>query len=84
MWNKTERKGKVDQAKGKVKQAVGSLTGNHDLKAEGHVDETARDRRPVHSHLRLGTSRLPDQLGVFARLGRLLPLRGLRPCLGRG
>jgi uncharacterized protein YjbJ (UPF0337 family) len=40
MWNKNERNGNVDQAKGKVKQVVGTLTGNDDLKAEGHVDET--------------------------------------------
>jgi uncharacterized protein YjbJ (UPF0337 family) len=40
MWNKNERNGKVDQAKGKVKQAVGTLTRNDDLKAEGQVDET--------------------------------------------
>jgi uncharacterized protein YjbJ (UPF0337 family) len=41
MWNKNERDGKVDQAKGKIKQAVGTLTGNDELKAEGQVDETA-------------------------------------------
>lgn len=41
MWNKNERKGKVDKAKGKVKQAVGTLTGDDDLKAEGRADETA-------------------------------------------
>ena len=40
MWNKNERNGKTDQAKGKVKQAVGDLTGNDKLKAEGRVDET--------------------------------------------
>ena len=40
MWNKNERNGHVDQAKGKVKQAVGTLTGDDDLKAEGQVDET--------------------------------------------
>ena len=39
MWNKTERDGKIDQAKGKVKQAVGNLTHDDDLKAEGKVDE---------------------------------------------
>ena len=39
MWNKNERQGKVDQAKGKVKQAVGTLTGNDRLKAEGQADE---------------------------------------------
>jgi uncharacterized protein YjbJ (UPF0337 family) len=31
----------MDQAKGKVKQAVGSLTGNESLKQEGKDDETA-------------------------------------------
>ncbi len=40
MWNKNERDGNVDQAKGKVKQAVGDLVGNDKLKAEGKVDET--------------------------------------------
>jgi uncharacterized protein YjbJ (UPF0337 family) len=39
-WNKTERNGTVDQAKGKVKQAIGTLTRNDELKAEGYVDET--------------------------------------------
>ena len=39
MWNKNERNGKVDQAKGKVKQAVGALTGDNRLKAKGRVDE---------------------------------------------
>jgi uncharacterized protein YjbJ (UPF0337 family) len=40
MWNKIERNGKIDQAKGKVKQAVGDLTANDRLRAEGDVDET--------------------------------------------
>jgi uncharacterized protein YjbJ (UPF0337 family) len=40
MWNKNERQGKVDQAKGKVKQAVGTLTRNDELTAEGQTDET--------------------------------------------
>jgi uncharacterized protein YjbJ (UPF0337 family) len=40
MWNKTERDGKVDEAKGRVKQAVGALTGDDKLKSEGQVDET--------------------------------------------
>jgi uncharacterized protein YjbJ (UPF0337 family) len=39
MWNKNERAGKIDQAKGRAKQAVGDLTGNRKLKAEGQVDE---------------------------------------------
>ena len=40
MWNRNERTGKVDQAKGKLKQTVGILTGDDDLQAEGQVDET--------------------------------------------
>jgi uncharacterized protein YjbJ (UPF0337 family) len=40
MWNKNERDGKIDQAKGKVKQAVGDLTGNDTLRAEGKGDES--------------------------------------------
>ena len=40
MWNKNQRDGKTDQAKGRVKQAVGDLTGNDELKADGEVDET--------------------------------------------
>ena len=39
MWNKHERDGKLDQAKGRAKQAVGDLTGNKTLKAEGQMDE---------------------------------------------
>jgi uncharacterized protein YjbJ (UPF0337 family) len=39
MWNKDERDGKIDRAKGTVKQAVGSLTHDDDLKSEGRADE---------------------------------------------
>jgi uncharacterized protein YjbJ (UPF0337 family) len=33
--------GETDQAKGRVKQAAGDLTGNDDLKREGKADEAA-------------------------------------------
>jgi uncharacterized protein YjbJ (UPF0337 family) len=33
MWNKNEQNGKIDQAKGKVKQAVAAVTKDDDLKA---------------------------------------------------
>ncbi|MFO7691930.1 MAG: CsbD family protein [Vicinamibacterales bacterium] len=39
MWNKNERDGKIDQAKGRAKQAVGDLTGDEKIKAEGEMDE---------------------------------------------
>jgi uncharacterized protein YjbJ (UPF0337 family) len=40
VWNKNEREGTANQAKGRVKQAVGTLTGNADLKTEGVIDES--------------------------------------------
>lgn len=33
--------GEMDQAKGRMKQAVGDLTDDRDMKAEGKADETA-------------------------------------------
>ena len=41
MWNKNERAGKVEQAKGKAEQAVGRATGNKELTDEGIDDELA-------------------------------------------
>ncbi len=38
MLNKDERQGKVDEVKGHIKQAVGTVTGNRALKTEGKVD----------------------------------------------
>jgi uncharacterized protein YjbJ (UPF0337 family) len=43
MWNKKEQTGKVDQAKGKIKQAVGTLTSDDKLKTEGQVDKAVGD-----------------------------------------
>ncbi len=41
MWNKNERKGNIDQAKGTVKPAVGDLKGNQKVKAAGTIGATA-------------------------------------------
>ena len=38
--NQNEHNGAVDQITGKIKQAVGTVTGNDDLKAEGQADES--------------------------------------------
>lgn len=35
--------GNADQAKGRVKEAAGSLTGDQDLKDEGKVDQASGD-----------------------------------------
>jgi uncharacterized protein YjbJ (UPF0337 family) len=41
MWNNDEIKGKTDQAKGRVKQAVGDLTNDEELHDEGVADEAS-------------------------------------------
>ncbi len=41
MWNKNERAGKVEQAKGKAKQVVGRATGDRKLTDEGIEGELA-------------------------------------------
>jgi uncharacterized protein YjbJ (UPF0337 family) len=35
----------IDQAKGRVKEAAGALTGNQPLKSEGHVDQAKASLR---------------------------------------
>ena len=52
MWNKDERDGKIDRAKGRVKEAVGDLTGNRDLAAEGRADQTAGEVHEAVGHMR--------------------------------
>jgi uncharacterized protein YjbJ (UPF0337 family) len=47
--------GEKDQAKGRVKQAVGDLTDDNDLKREGKVDETA-------GKVKDGVDKLKDKL----------------------
>ncbi len=39
--NKDQVKGRVEQAKGSVKETTGKVTGDRDLEAEGTVDKTA-------------------------------------------
>lgn len=41
MWNKNERDGKVEEVKGKAKQAIGRATNDPNLVDEGQVDEAA-------------------------------------------
>ena len=42
--------GKTDQVKGKVKEAVGSLTGDQDLKSEGKADRRAGEAKEKLDH----------------------------------
>ena len=41
MWNKDEVRGKTDQAKGKIKESVGELTNDEQLRNEGNDDQAA-------------------------------------------
>ena len=45
MWNPTERKGKIDQVKGQVKQAVGVLADDQPLTDEGKAEEAVGQAR---------------------------------------
>ena len=67
MKNRDEMRGKMDQAKGRVKQAAGDLTGNDRLRGEGAADEAigkvedagGRARRKVGE----AVSKLGDKIG---------------------
>lgn len=39
--NEDQVKGRLEQAKGHIKEAVGKVTGNESLKQEGRVDQAA-------------------------------------------
>ena len=39
--NKDQVKGRVEQAKGKVKEVAGHVVGNKDLELEGHIQKNA-------------------------------------------
>lgn len=61
--NKDEVQGKYDQAKGKVKQAVGDLTGNEQTKAEGQADEASGDTQQTWGKVKHGVSDTVDAVG---------------------
>jgi uncharacterized protein YjbJ (UPF0337 family) len=68
MWTKNERTGTLDQAQGKVKQAVGTLTRDEHVKAEGRVDETV-------GKVKAAVSRTSRKAGdAIARVGKAVKL----------
>jgi uncharacterized protein YjbJ (UPF0337 family) len=67
MWNKNEREGNLDQAKGRVKQAVGDLTGNDKLKNEGKVDETTGKVKTAVGKAQEKVGAAIDSLGKAAK-----------------
>ena len=63
MWNKNERDGKVDQAKGRVKQVVGDLTGDEKMKAEGQMDEAGGKVEEAVGKLQRKTAAAIEKIG---------------------
>ena len=51
----------TDQAKGRVKQAVGDLTDNNDLKREGKADERAGKAKRAVSDVKQKADRVIDK-----------------------
>jgi uncharacterized protein YjbJ (UPF0337 family) len=43
MWNKDEVRGKVDRAKGRIKEKVGEVNNDEQLRNEGIEDQAAGD-----------------------------------------
>ena len=63
MWNKDERDGKIDQAKGRVKQAVGDLTKDKDLKDEGRADEAKGKVKEAVGEIRRKAGEAIEEVG---------------------
>jgi len=60
--------GKTDQAKGKAKEAVGDLTGNKDLKAEGTADRKAGEVKEQVGKVEKKVDEAVDKVkGVFQK-----------------
>ena len=51
-----------DQAKGKIKQAVGDLTDNEDLKREGKLDEKAGEAKELLENVKDKAEDLVDKV----------------------
>jgi uncharacterized protein YjbJ (UPF0337 family) len=55
--------GKTDQIKGKAKEAVGDLTGNKNLKAEGEADRSAGEAKEKVGHAREKIEEVIEKVG---------------------
>jgi len=63
MWNKDQIKGKADQAKGHVKETVGGLTDNDDLRGEGKADDMRGKAEDTFGNARRKVGNALDDLG---------------------
>lgn len=63
MWNKDQMKGKADRAKGHVKEQVGDLANNDDLRGEGEADEIKGKAEDTFGSARRTVGNALDDLG---------------------
>jgi uncharacterized protein YjbJ (UPF0337 family) len=59
--NKDQVKGRVEQAKGSVKQGTGKAVGNPNLEAEGTVDKTAGKAQATYGDAKEKVKRAVDK-----------------------
>ncbi len=50
--NKDQVKGRVEQAKGSIKEATGKVVGNENLEAEGKLDKAAGKTQATYGDLK--------------------------------
>jgi uncharacterized protein YjbJ (UPF0337 family) len=63
MHNDDEIKGKMDRAKGKVKEGVGAMTGDDELRGEGQADEMGGNARETFGKGRRKAGETLEDLG---------------------
>ena len=63
MWNKDQIKGKADQAQGRVKETVGNLTDNDELRGEGVADDIKGKAEDTFGNARRKVGNALDDLG---------------------
>ena len=61
--NKDEAQGKWEQVKGTVKDKVGEVTGDHDLEAEGEVQNAEGESQETWGKLKRGVGDAVDAVG---------------------
>jgi len=60
--NRDEMKGKVDKAKGYIKEETGELTGNEELEAEGRAERAAGKARETMGKVERKAKNIGDEL----------------------
>jgi uncharacterized protein YjbJ (UPF0337 family) len=67
MWNRNEMQGRLDHARGRIKQAVGTLIGNNDLATAGRVEMAMGKAKTVVGETSRRTDEAIAQVGKAAK-----------------